>query len=205
MSRTGDEIRVHYLNWKEKFDSDICIDDATLIPYTARTKEHRVTKKGLKERSKLSRYQVFFVDPASSSADTDIASKASTDTVSELSLPLGAKADYRKNDLDNIVEGVENGTQSSSRIRRSSRAPLSPSKMKENTSASKVIVIDETNASSLEEDSELGTDLAEGTFSSISSRNSGVEAEGEIIDLTERKEEVPKSLREREYSAGSVL
>jgi hypothetical protein len=159
---------------------------------------------GSKKSSKLAKYQVFFVDPASSSADTDIASKASTDTVSELSLPLVVKADYRKNDLDDIVEGVENGTQSSSRM-RSSRAALSPSKMKENTSASKVIVIDETNASSLDEDSELGTDSAEGTFSSISSRNSGVEAEGEIIDLTERKEEVPKSLREREYSAGNVL
>jgi hypothetical protein len=204
LSRTGDEIRVHYLNWNEKFDSDICIDDVTLIPYTARTKEHRVTKMGSKKSSKLAKYQVFFVDPASSSADTDIASKASTDTVSELSLPLVVKADYRKNDLDDIVEGVENGTQSSSRM-RSSRAALSPSKMKENTSASKVIVIDETNASSLDEDSELGTDSAEGTFSSISSRNSGVEAEGEIIDLTERKEEVPKSLREREYSAGNVL
>lgn len=158
-----------------------------------------------KKGSKLAKYQVFFVDPASSSADTDIASKASTDTVSELSLPLGVKVDYRKNDLDDIVEGVENGAQSSSRIRRSSRAALSPSKMKENTSASKVIVIDETNTSSLDEDSELGTDSAEGTFSSISSRNSGVEVEGEIIDLAERKEEVSKSLREREYSAGNVL
>ena len=196
---------MHYLNWKEKFDSNICIEDVTLIPYTARTKEHGSTK--MKPR-KVSKYRVVFEEKASSSIETDLASKASTDSVSELSIQLGANENYRKSGIDDIVEGqADNGAQSSTRMRRSSRGAQSPSKMKENTTATKTVSIDETNASSLDEDSELGTDSAEGTFSSISFRNSAEgEVESEIIDLTDvSKEVVPKLLKGRECSAGKIL
>lgn len=203
LSRTGDEIRVHYLNWAEKFDSNICIEDVTLIPYTARTKEHTSTKM---RKPKVSKYKVVVKETASSSTETDLASKASTDSVSELSIQLGVNENCRKSGIDDIIEGqTDNSAQSSTRIRRSSRGALSPSKMKENTTATKTVSIsmEETNAFSLDEDSELGTDSAEGTFSSISCRLSGEgEVENEMIDLTVRKEVVPKLLKGRECSAG---
>ena len=197
---------MHYLNWNEKFDSNICIEDVTLIPYTARTKEHGSTK--MKPR-KVSRHRVVFEEKASSSTETDLASKASTDSVSELSIQLGANENYRKRGIDDIVEGqADNGAQSSTRMRRSSRGAQSPSKMKENTTTTKTVSVsvDETNASSLDEDSELGTDSAEGTFSSISFRNSAeAEVESDMIDLTDvSKEVVPKLLKGRECSAGKI-
>ena len=197
---------MHYLNWAEKFDSNICIEDVTLIPYTARTKEHRTTKM---RKPLVSKYKVVFKETASSSTETDLASKASTDSVSELSIQLGANENYRKSGIDDTIEGqVDNGSQSSTRMRRSNRGALSPSKMKENTTATKTVfvLIDETNASSLDEDSELGTDSAEGTFSSISFRNNGEgEVENEMIDLTVKKEVVPKLLKGRECSAGKIF
>ena len=215
LSRTGNEIRVHYLNWAEKFDSDICIDDVTLIPYTARTKEHRSTK--MKKLSVLlpSSLTGEAVDNTSNEGDTgETTEDFSMTTVDESPGARARLAAAEKNELKekqrNKIKEREIEGESLTRGSRSSRASLLSSQaVREN-----VPIKQESNGSNSidilsggveEGDSDIGTDITgEGkTISTISSNGNATKLESELEN--QQVEKIPKLLNGREYGAGMLL
>jgi hypothetical protein len=200
------------MNWSEKFDSDICIDDMTLIPYTARTKEHASTKK----KKSIWKTSSDVGDSEENSGDTgdtgDTTEELSTTSVddspgSRLRLILSEREmakEQQRNKLKERALELETLTRGS----RSSRASLtSPQGLKDrgnikhdSSSSSMDIPI-----STVEEgDSDVGTDITgEGkTVSTLSSNGHAVKLESESEG--QQVEKIPKLLNGREYGAGTV-
>jgi hypothetical protein len=212
LSRTGNVIRVHYMNWSEKFDSDILIDDVTLIPYTARTKEHASTKKKKstwKTPSDIGDSEENSGDTGDTGDTTEDLSMTSLDESpgSRLRL-LVAEREMVKEQQRNKLKERELELETLTRGSRSSRASLtSPQGLKdrngikhESSSSSMDIPV-----SAVEEgDSDVGTDITgEGkTISTLSSNGHAVKLESE--SECQQIEKIPKLLNGREYGAGTV-
>ena len=168
---------MHYLNWTEKYDSDINRNDATLIPYTARTKEHSSTK-----RKKIS--IIATVPPA-----------ADLLYPSDLILPAVVEIEVHR-----IAKNSLFNTELVSRSGRAARASISPIKNGKILSGKAHLVEDSTISSidistgTIDEGSDLGTDAtADGILGFLSSSS------GDILD-----KKCTQLLNGREYGTGDL-
>jgi hypothetical protein len=206
LSRTDNVIRVHYLSWSEKFDSDICIDDATLIPYTARTKEHPSTRK----KKTTWRISSDTVDSEENSGDTgdtteDLSMTSVDESPASRARLIAAEREIVKEQQRNKLKERELELETLTRGSRSARASLLASQ------AARVSIKQESSSSSMdiaiialeEGDSDIGTDIT-GEGRTISSLSNGHATKTESESESRQVEKIPKLLNGREYGAGTV-
>lgn len=212
LSRTGNIIRVHYLSWSEKFDSDICTDDLTLIPYTARTKEHPSTRKKkliLKTSSNIRDSEEDSGDTGDTGDTTvDLSMTSLDDSPRSRARLIAEEREIEKEQQRNKLKERELELETLTRGSRSKRASLvsalalreSVSIKQESSGSSSMDV----STGALEEgDSDIGTDITgEGkTISTMSSNSNAIKLESESESL--QVEKIPKLLNGREYGAGT--
>ena len=165
-------IRVHYLNWTEKYDSDIRLNDATLIPYTARTKEHASTKPKKRKFAAVIHPATDLVDPSESVLP-----------------PVEVFNVVAKNTLF--------GTDLLPRSGRAGRASMSPIKTVKIPSGRAHLVEDSTISSielstgTIDDGSDLGTDATVDGMLGFPSSS------GDVLD-----KKIPKEMNGREYGTG---
>lgn len=208
LSRTGDEIRVHYMNWAEKFDSNICVDDVTLIPYTTRTKEHHLTKR--KKPDLAASVATATTTTAAASISLDQAPNALNNSTDEIDSTI--RSTLNKSIIEETAaaavevkaadEEVETGgPKRSSRLGRAGSLPAIPiKKEKINTACSNEDSNGAVERGGVEvEDRVVGIESA-GEATAASSSSDTVKDETDAG----QSEKVPKMLKGREYGAGEA-